>query len=158
MIRAFDYLPDQLAEKTYVLFLGSNQEKDYTISDFAVKSPYQKHFIACGVVDKAWVSQYYEQGDAVALMSLSEGFGLSLIEGMHFGLPAMSFTDVDAYADIYDACAMIGVSEHTDEAVANGLARLLTDNWNKERIKNHSKKFENQTMAKQYINVYQREI
>ena len=91
-------------------------------------------------------------------MSLSEGFGLSLIEGMHFGLPSMSFTDVDAYEDIYAPEAMVGVAEHTDEAVAKGLEILLTNKWNKEQIRSYSKKFESENMAKQYVNVYKREV
>ena len=91
-------------------------------------------------------------------MSLSEGFGLSLIEGMHFGLPSMSFTDVDAFEDIYDDSAMVGVESHTDEAVANGLERLLTNKWDKEKIKVYSKKFEPENMAEKYVEVYQRTI
>ena len=75
----------------------------------------------------------------MALMSLSEGFGLSLIEGMHYGLPCMSFTDVDAFEVIYDECAMIGVEDHSDEAVAKGSEQLLTASWDNEWIKNYSK-------------------
>lgn len=155
LIKAFNYLPDNLADKTYILFLGANQDTDYIISDFASKTPFPNHFISCGVVDKELVSQYYEQGDVVALMSLSEGFGLSLIEGMHFGLPCMSFNDVDAFEDIYDECTMVGVDEHSDEAVAKGLELLLTYNWDKEQIKIYSKKFESHSMAKNYIKVYE---
>lgn len=158
LIKAFDLLPEDLAEETYVLFLGGEIEKGYSISQLAKGTKYENHFIACGVVNKELVSQYYAQGNAVALMSLSEGFGLSLIEGMHFGLPSMSFTDVDAYEDIYDSRAMVGVDEHTDEAVAKGLGRLLTNNWNKEDIKAYSRKFESENMAKQYVDVYTREI
>lgn len=158
LIKAFDLLPEQLKTETYVLFLGGEIESGYSIKELAKGSKHEDHFIACGVVDKELVPQYYEQGNAVALMSLSEGFGLSLIEGMHFGLPSMSFSDVDAYEDIYDESAMIGVSEHTDEAVTKGLESLLTNNWNTEKIKAYSKKFESENMAKQYVNVYKREI
>ena len=53
---------------------------------------------------------------------------------------------------------MVGVDEHTDEAVAKGLEQLLTNNWNKEQIKHYSKKFESENMAKQYVEVYKRDI
>jgi len=158
LIKAFEYLPGKLASTTYILFLGGNQVTEYKISDFANRTSFPNHFISCGVVEKGLVSQYYEQGDAVALMSLSEGFGLSLIEGMHFGLPAMSFNDVDAFEDIYDECAMVGVGEHTDESVAKGLEKLLTHDWDKQKIKDYSKKFEPDNMARQYVEVYQRTI
>lgn len=158
LIRAFKLLPKELAPRTYIVFLGGNHEQDYTIEKISEGSSWASHFIAQGAVPKEQVAGYYEQCDAVALMSLSEGFGLSLIESMHFGKPSMSFTDVDAYEDIYSPDAMIGVAEHTDEAVAKGLEQLLTKEWNSDRIKDYSKKFESQNMANNYINVYKREI
>ena len=100
LIRAFELLPEELAQKTYILFLGGNQEEDYTIDIMAENSLWRTHYIACGVVPKEKVACYYERCNAVALMSLSEGFGLSLIEGMHFGKPSMSFSDIDAFEDI----------------------------------------------------------
>ena len=158
LIRAFELLPEGLAERTYIVFLGGNYEKDYTIEKLSEGCRWASHFIACGAVPKEAVAGYYEQCDAVALMSLSEGFGLSLIEGMHFGRPSMSFTDVDAFEDIYNECAMIGVGEHSDEAVAKGLEILLTKEWDSERIKKYSKKFETERMANNYIYVYKKEI
>lgn len=154
LITAFYLLPKELASRTYILFLGGNQSEDYTIERFSANSPWASHFIACGLVPKEQVEYYYAQCDAVALMSLSEGFGLSLIEGMHFGKPCMSFTDVDAYEDIYHPDVMIGVEEHSDTAVAKGMVKLLTGSWDKEIIKLYSKKFESQNMAKEYIKAY----
>ena len=158
LITAFSLLPADLAERTYILFCGGNQEQDYTIETLSRDSEWKNHFIACGVVPKESIDAYYEQCDAVALMSLSEGFGLSLIEGMHFGKPSISFTDVDAFEDIYNPVAMIGVEQHSDEAVAAGLERLLATTWDSNKIKQCSEQFESQTMAKNYIDVYQRII
>lgn len=154
LIRAFELLPEHLAAQSYILFLGGEQEPGMSINQLSNGCQRKSHYIACGIVDKDLVHYYYEQGDGVALMSLSEGFGLSLIEGMHFGLPSMSFTDIDAYEDIFSPESMVGVETHTDRAVAEGLELLLTSRWNKEQIKAHSKKFESENMAKQYIEVY----
>ena len=89
LIKAFPLLPKELAENTYVLFLGNQLDKDYTIPVLAEGNAYASHFIYCGIVPKELTCSYYSQGDAVVLLSLSEGFGLSLVEGMHFGLPCM---------------------------------------------------------------------
>lgn len=158
LIKAFDLLKKEIAMNTYVLFLGGNIEPGYTIEALSKDSKYASHFISCGVVDKEQVHFYYEQGDAVALMSLSEGFGLSLIEGMHFGLPCISFTDVDAFDDIYSPEVMVGVEGHSDLYVAQGMEKLLGDGWNKDQIINYSKKFESQQMAVNYVKVYQRTV
>lgn len=157
IIRAFNYLKKELAEQTYVLFLGGQLQPDYSLDVLAEHSIWKSHFISCGIVPKDQVSNYYEQCDAVVLLSLSEGFGLSLIEGMYFGKPSLSFTDVDAYEDIYHPEAMVGIKDHNDEAVAIGIERLLTTNWDKEQIKEYSQKFSSEKMAKNYIRVYRNE-
>ena len=155
VVRAFNLLPKELANKTYVLFLGKPAVNPaYNISELTKHLPYKKHLIACGAIDKELVPNYYAQGDAVALMSISEGFGLSLIEGMHFGLPCMCFDDIDAYEDIYAPEAVVGVKEHTDESVAKGLETLLTTKWDKEAIRKASERFEADTMADNYIRVF----
>lgn len=154
LIDAFRLLPQEIAENTYALFLGLQLSPSYTIEKLKEGHPYKNHLIACGAIDKELVPNYYEQGDAVALLSISEGFGLSLIEGMHFGLPCLCFDDIDAYEDIYAPEAVVGVHEHTDESVAKGLERLLTSAWDKDAIRKASERFEADTMADNYIRVF----
>lgn len=154
LIRAFEYLPEKLADLTYILFLGGIIQQDYTIELLSAENKWKSHFVVCGVVPKEEVHYYYNQCDGVALMSLSEGFGLSLIEGMHFGKPCISFTDVDAFEDIYHPDVMVGVEGHDDEAVARGVEDLLLRQWDKNRIYNYSRKFESDSMARNYINAY----
>lgn len=154
LIDAFRLLPQEIAENTYALFLGLQLSPSYTIEKLAEGHPYKTHLIACGAIDKELVPNYYEQGDAVALLSISEGFGLSLIEGMHFGLPCLCFDDIDAYEDIYAPEAVVGVHEHTDESVAKGLETLLTSAWDKDAIRKASERFEADTMADNYIRVF----
>lgn len=154
LIDAFRLLPQEIAENTYALFLGLQLSPSYTIEKLAEGHPYKTHLIVCGAIDKELVPNYYEQGDAVALLSISEGFGLSLIEGMHFGLPCLCFDDIDAYEDIYAPEAVVGVHEHTDESVAKGLETLLTSAWDKDAIRKASERFEADTMADNYIRVF----
>lgn len=158
LIKAFDLLREAIARQTYILFLGGIIQPDYTIATLSTNSLWKSHFVSCGVVPKDQVFNYYEQCDAVALMSLSEGFGLSLIEGMHFGKPCISFTDVDAYEDIYAPIAMVGVDCHCDGAVAEGMECLLNTEWDARQIKEYSKKFESRAMAAKYIDVYDKII
>ena len=157
-VAAFNKLPQQLIDSTYVLFLGRELDSEYEFSEQVADSPYSNHFIICGNIDKEMVAHYYRQGDAVALISLSEGFGLSLVEGLHFGLPCMSFTDMDAFEDIYDPNVMVGVSGHEVGEIAKGIERLLKTEWNTDFIKDYSIKFEPSFMAENYIKVYRKLI
>lgn len=153
LIESFHLMAEDVCNSTYVLFLGGNQGTD-DVQNAIDNSHYKDHFILCGIVDKELVGQYYQQGDAVALISRSEGFGLSLIAGMHYSLPCMTFTDVDAYEDIYADGAVVGICEHENEAVARGLQKLLTHDWDRIYIKEHSKKFESDAMAQNYCQWY----
>ena len=151
LITSFSLLPQQVAENTYVLFLGKRLEEDYTIVGLANGCNYESHFIECGNIDKEMMPAFYSQSNAVALLSLSEGFGLGLIEGMHYGLPCVAFDDIDAFDDIYNEDAMIGISHHDNKSVAEGLQHLLTNKWDKEKIKEASRKFEPEKMAATYL-------
>ena len=154
IIDAFDYLPDTVANNAYVLFLGGNKVNDYNINTFINNSKYKRHFVYCGVVEKNMLASYYRQADAVALLSVSEAFGLSLAEGMHFGLPSLAFNNIDAIKDIFNPETMVCVREHSDKSVAEGIVELLSKKWNKENIKSISKKFDGEVMANEYIRVY----
>ena len=158
VISAFSLLPKAIADDTYILFLGRRLEEDYSISILSKDNKYSNHFIECGNIDKELIPSFYEQSNAVVLLSITEGFGLSLIEGMHFGKPCMTFADLDAFEDIYDECAVIGLRERTDEAVAKGTIRLLETEWSPKDIMAYSKKFESRQMADNYIRTFKRLI
>lgn len=154
LIESFPLLPSQLAEETYVLFMGRRLEEDYSIDALSDGNEYKDHFVECGNIDKELMPTYYQQGNVVALLSVSEGFGLGLIEGMHYGLPCISFDDIDAFEDVYNSNAMVGVSEHDNNAVAKGLQVLLTNEWDKAKIIEASRKFEPEKMAESYLTCF----
>ena len=158
LITAFDYLPDNIKNNLYILFLGESKEPGYKIEELIKNSSYQDHFKYCGVVPKKELAEYYNQGNAVALLSLSEAFGLSLVEGMFFGLPCIAFDDIDAIADIYDESSMVCVEEHNDSAVAKGIVTLLSKQWSKQAIRAYSEKFDRKKMAEAYIRIYEKLI
>lgn len=153
LVRAYSLLSKKMQDNTYILFLGRYSEKDPIVEKIN-QMEQKRHLILCGSIDKELVAQYYQQANAVALLSISEGFGLGLIEGMHFGLPCMTFTDLDAFEDIYTTEAVVPIQERTDNAVAVALCTILSKVWNKENIKAYSKKFDSEEMAKQYVEFY----
>lgn len=155
LVEAFDLLPEELRNYTWALFCGENHMgHDSSFEDAVRNSPSAKQLIVCGGINKDLMPAYYQAADAVVLLSKAEGFGLSLIEGMYFGLPGLMFTDMDAYEDIYDENAIVGVANRDNQSVAEGIELLLTKQWNKDLIKASSKRFDSETMAKNYIKVF----
>lgn len=155
MVRAYGLLPEDLRKQTWVLFCGNNHSGCHELEDLIASTPNGDHLILCGGVDKAEMPLYYKGADSVALLSIAEGFGLSLIEGMHFGLPCMMFSDMDAYEDIYSPKAVVAISDRSDDKVAEALKQLLSSEWDKQKIRSYSDKFESQEMAKKYKMVYE---
>ena len=153
MVEAFDLLPQELQQNTYVLFCGGLRPED-RLKELISSQSYFSHLIICGAVEKSDMPSYYMAADAVVLLSHSEGFGLSLIEGMHFGLPCAMFSDLDAFDDIFDECAVVAIKSRDNSSVSNGIKRLLTSRWNKKSIADYSHKFESSAMAQSYVELY----
>jgi len=154
MVRAFELLPEKLKERVWVLFCGKDNTGDSVLEDLISQSNRRNHLILCGGVEKAMMSAYYMAANGTALLSIAEGFGLSLIEGMYFGLPCMMFKDMDAFEDIYNDCAVLASQNREDSVVAHTLGTLLTMKWDENAIKEYSKKFESKAMTEKYIDVY----
>ena len=155
MVRAFGLLPNEIRNNTWVLFCGEDHAKDGEMEHLIETTPDHKHLVLCGGIDRIAMPDYYKEANGVVLLSFAEGFGLSLIEGMHFGLPCVMPKDLDAFVDIYDDSVVVAVKSRGDNDVAEAVIELLTREWDKDAVKEYSKRFESEAMAKKYNKVYQ---
>ena len=153
LVEAYGLLPEPLRDKTWIMFCG-RPSQDGAFERMVKAKPYNSHIVLCGSVDKMAMSNYYKEADGVVLISFTEGFGLSLIEGMHFGLPCAMISLMDAFEDIYSDKAVVPINGYSNEAVAKGIELLLTKQWNREWIKDYSNKFDSNTMAGNYVKAY----
>lgn len=76
-------------------------------------------------VDDGLLRALYEHAQALAFPSLYEGFGLPLLEAMHFGVPAL-IGDRGALPELAAGAAVLADPESVAE-IAAGLESLLTD-------------------------------
>jgi glycosyltransferase involved in cell wall biosynthesis len=102
--------------------------------------------------DKAW---YYKNCSAFVFPSLAEGFGLPVIEAMHFGKPVFlsSLTslpeiggDAAFYFDSFEPEAM-------QQVFSKGMEQFYTED-RAEKVKSHALKFNWDETAKQYLALY----
>lgn len=151
IIRAFQLLPQTYRHRIAILFVGGNEtELANEIRTFGL----QNSLIACGVVPKQEIHNYYGAADATILTSLSEGFGLSIIEGFVYGLPNLTFADLPAVEDLYNEKVMLRLSERGDEVLAKGMMEVVNRNWNRQFIEEYAKRFSFEKMADRYIDFY----
>lgn len=78
-----------------------------------------------GAVDDATLATLYAHAEFLALPSLYEGFGLPLLEALSHGTPVL-FGDNSSMPEVAGD-AGLGVNAESVESIADGLARLLTD-------------------------------
>lgn len=151
IVRAFQLLPKAYQHRIVVLFVGGNEAE---LADEIRTLDLQNSLITCGVVPKQEVHNYYGAADATILTSLSEGFGLSIIEGFVYGLPNLTFADLPAVEDLYDEKVMFRLNKREDEVLAEGMIEMVDRNWNRKFIEEYAKRFSFEKMADEYIDFY----
>ena len=158
MVKAYSLLPRELKHKVYVLFCGNIKNDGNNVSNLIYHSDFKEHLILCGNIPKENINNYYSQSNAVALLSVSEGFGLGLIEGMHYGLPCIASRSIESFEDLYSKEAMIGVDIDNIDDVVKGLESLLTSHWNQEIIKKYSLRFDSSKIIESYLSLFRKII
>lgn len=106
-----------------------------------------------GRISHEEVCKQYMSADVVAFPSINDGFGLPVLEGYLFGKPAVMFSDLDSFKDLYDSGTMIGVYTRTTEDLENGIKKALEYSWNEEYIKDFAKSFSKEVIGKKYYKV-----
>lgn len=152
VVDAFELIPEEYQEKISVLFVGGGKCEE--LIEYVKTKNLQERLIVCGLVSKDEIQNYYYAANATVLTSKSEGFGLSIIEGMTYGLPCLTYSDLPAVVDLYNEKSMLLVEKRDDRALAQGMILMTQIKWDKTAIKQHSAHFSFDNMAKQYIKFY----
>lgn len=153
LLRAYATMSAAMKEKTYLVFAGSIHS-NYPVEEEVERLGIKDHVRLLGFVDHSKLPYYYSSADAVALASIDEGFGISLIEGMVYGLPFVTFADLDAVADVYTPECGVLCEERTDEALGMAVEKVLCSTWDHEHIKQLSQRFSYEQMAANYVDFY----
>tara|TARA_R110001592_G_scaffold246740_1_gene508697 strand:- start:10453 stop:11676 length:1224 start_codon:yes stop_codon:yes gene_type:complete len=155
VVRAYNKLPLSDKNKIAVLFLGNDMTNGVFIEEI-VEHGFQNNLIVCGNIDRNSIGSFYAQANYNIVASISEGFGLSMIEGFNLGIPSITFFDLDAVSDIYNAKSMLIVNERTDQALADGICRMIEIDWKEKDIQQHSKQFSLENMAIGYSEIFKK--
>lgn len=151
--RAWRLLLDDLRSKCKVLFVGRYKENDELVK-YIRDNHFENNLILCGMQPKNRVSAFYQACDATILTSMTEGFGLSIIEGFVYGKPNVTFSNLPATEDLYDENAMILAKGRSDEDLADAMAKVMRSSFNKDYICSYSQKFSFEKMAEKYCKLF----
>ncbi len=152
-LRVFSVLPKPIKDNTVLVFAGE-RHKDYPILEETEALGLTDKVIFTGFIPRDELKNYYSIADITVTASITEGFGIPIIEGFSYGVPCVTFADLDAIADIYNPEAMIICQKRSDKVLAEAITRAMTTEWNREKIKKHAKNYSLEKMAEKYQQVY----
>ncbi len=104
------------------------------------------------------IGRYYNLADLTVLLSLNDGFGLSIIEGYSFGVPSVFFSDLDSAEDVFNAECSLKCFDRSDTAAAETIKKALKTDFDIEKIKKFAESFTMESTADKYIEVYKNSI
>lgn len=152
LLRAFNLLPEEVKDKT-MIFLAGQDLTGGMVADYVEKNNLKDKVVICGFLTKQELAGLYQVANYNALLSISEGFGLSMIEAAKYGIPTLTFSDLDAAKDVYSPDAMLLLDNRSDETVAEGIMKMMKKEWDKEVIIKSVERF-NDDIYFQYCDVY----
>lgn len=151
--RAWKLLPEGLRKRCKVLFVGRYKEEDELVR-FINMYNLHEYLILCGIQPKDIVSSYYQVCDATILTSITEGFGLSIIEGFVYGKPNVTFADLPAVPDLYNENVMVTADKRTDQVLAQAMAEVMHKEFDTRYISEYAHIFSFENMAEHYCELY----
>lgn len=152
ILRAFSLLPTDIKEKSQLCLIGKDALNGQLQKE-AENLGISQACIFTGSLPHNEVFRWIRNTKVVVLASKLEGFGLSIIEGYHYGVPAVCFDRIDAFEDLYHEKCMTPVYEYNDKALADAIHKTLIQQWDKNFIRAFAGKFSNHAMASAYLNI-----
>ncbi|WP_128331069.1 glycosyltransferase family 1 protein [Apibacter sp. HY039] len=144
----------------YTLILAGNNENSYgqQIKDLIQNYHLEKRVLVTGKISEQSKQYYLKNARALLLPSIQEGFGLPVVEAMHFGkpvflsrltsLPEVGGTDA-FYWDNFDP-------EEMKNTVDEGLAYFYKDeDVNARKMKDRAALFSWKNAARDYLEIYE---
>ena len=139
-----------------VVFLFGNECDNGVVRTGIAENQLQDKVILagfCSTLDSLW-----EYADLNVVLSISEGFGMSIVEGYIHGIPTVTFNDLDAVPDLYDSSSMLLCDSRSNGELADTINRALAMNWDKAAIRKHGNKYSMERIAKEYWEFFDRII
>ena len=152
-VRAFSLLPSEIKENSVLVLVGTISEGYQILEEIDRLNLHNKVFCV-GYVPRDELNNYYLDADITVTASITEGFGIPIIEGYMYGVPCVTFSDLDAVPDVFDESAMLLCRERSDEALAEAINQALNTQWDKDKIKSHGEKYSLEAMAQKYQQMY----
>ena len=125
LLKAFELLPENLRSEYTLIMPGAAWNGAETVFEYAKNSPCADRFKFTGFVDSAQIPELYAESAMYVFPSRFEGFGLSLLEAMHAGIPC-GCSNNSSLGELGKDAAELFDPESPDE-IAESMKKILSD-------------------------------
>lgn len=132
LIRAFELLPEELASRVRLVCAGADWHGAEAVHAAAARSPRGDRIFFPGFLPAEDLEDAYRNAAIYVFPSLFEGFGLSLIEAMHYGIPCCCSCN-SSLGEIGEGAALLFDPEKPEE-IAAALVELLESGETRRRL------------------------
>lgn len=155
----FHVLIDFLVRTPYNLVIAGQNSSQYaqSIKDRIKDEQLNQRIVVPGTVNEGEKKWLYQNCTAFLFPSLTEGFGLPVIEAMHYGKPVFisNSTSLPEIAGKYGFYWENYNPEHMQKIFEKGLTYYAKNPEFRDLLVKHAKEFSWDNAAKEYINLYE---
>ena len=156
LLKAFELLPENLRKEYSLVMPGASWNGAETVLEYAKNSPCREQFKFTGFVDFAKLPELYAQSMLYVFPSYFEGFGLSLLEAMHAGIPC-ACSNNSSLGELGQGAAEL-FSPASPQEICDAIKKILSDpNYQRElsaKGKARAASFSWQNTADGLLNIY----
>ncbi|MDD3885275.1 MAG: glycosyltransferase family 1 protein [Victivallaceae bacterium] len=125
LIKAYEKLPVELQMEYKLALAGSDWSGAEKVHAYAESSPSRDRIVFTGYTGNDEMAEAYKGATAYVFPSFFEGFGLSLIEAMHYGVPCAA-ADASSLGEIGRGAALLFDPADVDD-ISRALQKLLSE-------------------------------
>ena len=157
LIRAYEQLPDALAEQYPLVLAGADWHGAETVHEYVRNSPRKENIHFTGFLPTEELGTAYAGAAAYVFPSYFEGFGLSLIEAMAAGIPCCCSNN-SSLGEIGSGAALL-FDPAVPESIAAVLKQILTDQTARTELiaagKKRAAEFDWKKHAEKLVKIYE---
>lgn len=153
LLNALSLIREDILSEIRVKFLGRD-DTEGEFDDYIQRLGLADVCENCGFVSPKAVEKYLANADGIIMVSVTEAFGLSIIEGFQYGLPALTYSDLAATVDFYSKDAVMLIEERTLKALADAICSFISKQWDRKKIRNWGKRFQLSRISDEYVDLY----
>ena len=123
LIRAFDKFKKDHQSVHKLVLVGRMAWKNEELQDVFITTEYRNDIIFTGHVSNIKLPKYLAAADALTYVSVFEGFGIPILEGMSSGTPVIT-SNVSSMPEVAGKAALL-IDPHDPNSIAEGMWQVV---------------------------------